>query len=191
MSDDAKVPDIIIERAVELWCRALKRPEKDNGDQSYHGAIGRGMAEANMEAQIAKVDDYPAAIERFREILVKRLKFARDHEGELTGKGAGSAHPERYRLTHGLHCDYNPDRELAEAAEEAGLPLSAFSWKSDVSYYGGKAVSTSFGYGVGDTYHYPLSDGRWLVCKLQGEDMPKIVKAVEEGHLTLEVEDAR
>jgi hypothetical protein len=30
-------------------------------------------------------------------------------------------------------------------------------------------------------YHYPLHDGRWLVAQLSGNDMPMIVKALNEG----------
>ncbi len=42
-----KVSDIIIERAVELWCRALRKPKFDNGDNSDAGFFTTGLAYMN------------------------------------------------------------------------------------------------------------------------------------------------
>lgn len=181
---EIKTPDILIERAVELWCRMLKRPVFDNGDSSMTSGMASVMAGMNNSHNMAQVDDYDAAIERFREILTKRLKFLRDHNGEPTGKMSDRGHgPERYWFSHSLSCDYHPDCELAEAAAEAGIPESAFSWKTDVTFYGTDCVSVSAGYAAPSLHHYPVLDGQWLVCELQGRDMPKIIDAVRNGRL--------
>src|SRR5690242_165985 len=100
MANETKTPDIIIERAVELWCRALRVPLHDNGDKSEHGFMGFALVNMVSDAAIKEVDDYPAAIERFREILTARLKHDRDHHGEPNGKqetwGPGTFRLERY-----------------------------------------------------------------------------------------------
>lgn len=179
---ERNTPDIIIERAVEIWCRALARPRHDNGDNSEHGFMATGLAGMVLEQQLAKRDDYPGAIARFRTILTEKLKWLRDHDGEPTGRQV-HGRPETVYFDRSLDTDYNPDPVLAEAANAAGVPLRAFSWKSHVSFYDENCVGASFGYGAPYNYHYPLSDGRWLICRLRGEDMPKIIKAVEVGML--------
>ncbi len=136
-----------------------------------------------MNADTAAVEtELDKAIERFREALVTNMKFARDHEGEPTGK-EGQYGPETYYFDRCLSTDYSPDKSLREAADEAGIPHKLFSWKSSVNVYDPAAVCASFGYAAPAIYHYPLSGGRWLITKLRGEDMPLIIKAVEEGRL--------
>lgn len=179
------VPDIIIDRAVELWCRALARPRFDNGDSSTNGGFAMALHIINAGRDRDQVN-YGEAIERFRRILSAQLKEARDKNGQPTGR-QGPNGPEFYRLERHLGTDH-PDPALAKAATEAGVPHSAFSWKSTVSFYDDGCVSASFGYGAPHFNHYPLSDGSWLVCQLRGEDMPKIIAAVESGVLDLPVE---
>jgi hypothetical protein len=89
-----------------------------------------------------------------------------------------------------LDVDYNPCEELARAADHAGIPHSQFSCKSSV-YMRMDYVSTSFGYGVDDTYHYPLPDGGWLLTTLQGPDIDKMIKQIMSGNfMGLTVEGA-
>ncbi|MGN7710802.1 hypothetical protein [Agrobacterium radiobacter] len=176
-----KVSDIIIERAVELWCRALRKPRFDNGDNSDAGFFTAGLAYMNADTA-AGTSELDQAIERFREALVNNMKFARDHEGDPTGK-LGQYGPETYYFDKCLSTDYGPDKSLREAADQAGIPHKLFSWKSSVNVYDPAAVCASFGYAAPAIYHYPLSGGRWLITKLRGEDMPLIIKAVEEGRL--------
>lgn len=54
------------------------------------------------------------------------------------------------------------------------MPHSLFSWKSRVCM-SDAYVSAAFGYDSEEDYHYLLSDGRWLVCKLHGADMDKVI----------------
>lgn len=170
--------DIIIERAVELWCRALAHPRFDNGDGGPSGGVVMVLATINAGADIDRAGDYSAAIERFRTILAEKLKWNRDHQGE---RKDGSDRTVYFDRTIGV--DYGPCATLADAATEAGIPHSAFSWKSDVSFYYDDCVVARFGYGAHPVYHYPLKDGRWLVCELNGRDMPKIIAAIEAGRL--------
>jgi hypothetical protein len=165
---DTKTPDLIIDRAVELWCRALHRPRFDNGDSTDRGGMAMALHTINAGHDADTVDDMAAAVERFRTILSSKLKSARDNGGRVN----------RYLAT-----DYGPEHELADAAKEAGVPTSLFSWKSSVSFYSDEYVSASFGYGADDVNHYPLPSGGWLICGLRGTNMPAIIKAVEEGRL--------
>lgn len=44
-----------------------------------------------------------------------------------------------------------------------------------------KLVQT-LGAAAPDVYHYPMPDGRWLVCKLRGDDIHKVVALAMAGH---------
>ncbi len=183
MSEKITTPDIIIERAVELWCRALKRPVYDNGDNSLSGVLGNALQVMVADQQIAKLSDFNAAIEKFRVALVERLKFQRDHHMEFTGQKRPNGEPDRVWFDRCLGVDYHPNLDLKAAADVAGIPSSAFSIKSRVSFYSRDCVMSSFGYGAPYQYHYPLPDGRWLICELSGEQMPLILAAVMDGRL--------
>jgi len=178
----APVSDLLIERAVELWCRALRSPKFDNGDNSERGFFASGLAGINSDAAAAEVDEFDQAVGRFRKILVDKLKTSRDKNGQPTGE-EGPRGPRHYYFDPDLRTDYRPEDEMAEAATEAGIPHNLFSWKSSVHLYWPDAVCASFGYGAPEVYHYPLSGGRWLITMLRGQDMPSIIKAVEEGRL--------
>lgn len=174
--------DRIIERGVELWCRAIRRPMRDNGDNSERGIMTVGLAYMNLDSAMAKVEDLDASIERFRAALTDRLKFLRDHDGEKTGTTDDRGNPRHHYFDRFLSTDYHPDLDLRLAAEAAGLPPTLFSWKSTVQLLD-DCVGASFGYGAPNVYHYPLCDGSWLICRLRGEDMPTIVRAAEDGTL--------
>jgi hypothetical protein len=176
-------PDIIIERAVELWCRALAHPRFDNGDTGSNGGLVMALATINAGAAIDKAGDFSAAIERFRTILTDKLKWNRDHHGETTGTTSPSGRAETVYFDRHIGADYGPCKILADAATEAGIPHGAFSWKSDVSLYQDDCVVARFGYAAESVYHYPLKDGRWPICELSGRDMPKIIAAIEDGML--------
>jgi hypothetical protein len=169
-----EIPNEIITRAVELWCRSLLTPVFDNGDNTSTGAIGYTIATMNIQNDKSKIDDIEERVEKFREILTKDLLALRDGEG----------HFPRW-----LDVDYGPCEVIAKAADKAGIPHSQFSCKSSVSMSPEK-VSASFGYGGEHVNHYLLVDGRWLVTTLYGgSDMDKIFDNVLNGNtLGLEVE---
>ena len=90
-----------------------------------------------------------------------------------------------------LDVDYGPCKELANAADKAGIPKSQFSCKSTVSMHDNH-VSTSFGYGAENINHYPLSDGSWLLTTLSGSDMDKVKQSALDGNpLGLTIEAAK
>ncbi len=190
------IPDEIIERAVELWCRLLKAPRFDNGDPG--SGLASFMAEGAASRDAGKTGDFDAAVERFRTALVERLKFLRDHEGEKTGEKEYVGHPgERdtiYLFPSWIGSDYGPDATLRWAADKAGVPHTAFSWKTDV-HMGPRWVRGKVGYTAPDRYHYPLPDGRWLITGISAregeEDFAKVIEAVIDGRLDLEVEYPR
>lgn len=47
---------------------------------------------------------------------------------------------------YGLHVDYDPDPDLAEAASAAGIDYSRFPLKTHLWLHGGKRVTASVGY---------------------------------------------
>lgn len=161
--------DIILERAAHIWAESLRQPKFDNGDPlSLAGAMAHQLAGAATDEQITL----------FKTKLFERLKFLRDHEGEETGELSKHGH-NKYHLPYHVGCDYGPDAVLAWAAHEAGVDAKLLSWKSDV-YINEDHVSASFGYGAPHVYHFP-AEGRWLVCKLHGEDMPIIIDQALKG----------
>lgn len=185
------IEDRILDRAIELWVRALGKPKFDNGDNSFMGAIGKSLCEQNADFAKNNISDYNASLEKFRHALGGKLKFLRDNHEEKrppeeiqkekdTGKNWVS---EVYYQINTLTVDYHPCGILMEAATEAGLSESLFSIKSSISFYNNKAVQERFGYASETIYHYPLPNGEWLITKLQGEDMDKIINAALEGRL--------
>ena len=169
-------PDRIIERAVELWCRKLHNPVFDNGDDTPQGFLSEGLAAMVIENDKEKMPDREAQIERFRKALVLNLKAIRDRD-------------DYFPLW--LDVDYGPCKELAEAAETAGIPHSQFSCKSSVSMLD-DCVSTSFGYGAERVNHHPMPDGRWLITTLTRSDISKVIDdAMDGNHLGLMIEPTK
>ena len=178
-----EIPDLMIDRAVEVWCRALGAPKFDNGDDSENGVMGMGLAA--MLANTTRKADHLEAIERFRSILSRNLKEVRDKEGQRI---PGDEDRTYWLNTH-LSTDYHPCGELSDAADEAGIDASQFSIKSSV-FFARDYVSTSFGYAAPSTYHYPLEGGGWLItqCRLEGDDKEKIIAAALDGTLKMNLE---
>lgn len=182
------ISDAIIERAVELWARALRRPTFDNGDKSFVGVIGMSMLAKIAENKTP--DDIDEKINDFARNLTNHLKFLRDHAGELTGE-QGKRGPVRYYFPHSINVDYRPDAALSAAAATAGVPVELFPIKSNV-YLHKDYVSASFGYGVEAVNHYPLGEDLWLITTLSGDDMKIIIPLVQQGRLPeLSVEEPK
>lgn len=190
MANPEKISDRIIEKAVDLWCEKLMSPSFDNGDRSEQGFLGMGMA-AQL-AENARTKDHAERVEKFRTVLTEKLKFLRDNEGQPIREGEpdpeissgfeGTGITPVYYFGPYLDVDYRPCRVLAYAADEAGISHRLFSIKSSV-YMFHEWVNTSFGYGVPDTYYYPLEDGKWFVAGLRGADIEKIITAFKDGRL--------
>lgn len=194
--------DLIIRRGAFIWARAMHNPQFDNGDNSLAGAFGQGLASTNATFAATKAGDIPSKIAAFESELVAHLLHVRANDGQPMNE----ADAEWYRATirndketptywwsSSLSTDYNPDAALTYAADKSGLPRNMFSWKSRVWLHDG-FVSSSFGYGAGDVYHYPLDDGRWLItdlrCGARDSDIEKIKSAAIDGRLDMRIEDA-
>ena len=162
--------DRLIERAAELWCRALKSPRFNNGDDSSQGVFTTALASLNIEAAQQKSGDIDSKIEVFRGELSKIL----------LGKKAEQSQRRGYFWAD-LSCDYAPEDELAEAAAAAGVDTKLFSVKSSV-YINDGYVTSKFGYGAVEFNHYPLEDGRWLITTLKGSDMDKVIASIANGN---------
>ncbi len=166
----------IVNRAVELWVEMLAAPRYDNGDPSPAGFMTAALANIvpkNNEAEI---------LARFGEELRGILSAPLEWEYKNSHSGAVTKHT---TLFNSLSVDYGPDTPLATAAERAGLKME-FPWKTSM-YLSENHLWLRRGYGGSHEYHYPLSDDRWLVCALSGDDMPKIVALIESGVLTPEL----
>lgn len=191
MRKNPYISDQLIDRAVELWCRALHNPSYDNGDGSGVGVMAEGLAASNAAHARDKMEDYAEAVSKFGRLLSTRLKFLRDNEGKPRpadeierDKARGATYAaETYWLETILSSDYGPGRLLSEMADLAGIPHSAFSYKSTVRF-DHTSVSASFGYGAEHRQHYPMPDGGWLITTLSGSDIDKVIEAVAEGRIT-------
>lgn len=166
-----KVSDLIISKAVDIWCKKLLAPVFDNGDDSPGGAFGSALAIMNIEADKVAAGNMKVRVEDFRKILTADLMRLRDEP----------VYGERFPTW--LDVDYGPGKVLGDAANKAGIPLSQFSCKSSVAMYSDK-VSVSFGYGASSTYYYPLPDGKWLLTSISADsdEMAKVITSVMNGN---------
>lgn len=162
---DYKPNPRIIDRAVQWWIQALSAPKYDNlGDdsrESFKSQVTNRFAGA-LAAKLPK-NNTPDVLEKFGQALRAVL---------MTPKENG------YTPNY-LSVDYGPDEHLSEAATAAGLKMQ-FPWKTHM-FLADDYFSVSCGYAAPDDYHYPLSEDRWLVVKLSGKDIPKIIALVEAG----------
>jgi hypothetical protein len=160
-----KVPKIMIERAVELWCRELKKPKFDNGDDSPDGLIASALFSIVRKKHTSNINNMDERIELFRTILTSKLF-------ELRSKN---------EYFQRLSVDYGPETLLRDASEKAGIPVSQFSMKSSI-YIEHKRICSRFGYSGDTLNHYPLSNERWLVTTLMGTDIDKVIDSVDNGN---------
>ena len=157
----------MIVRAAEIWGKALHNPKFDNGDNSQAGGLGHMLATMNMQNAKENVPSLVDQVEKFKKVLVSNLIAQRDSGEYFRGW---------------LDTDYHPCKELAGAANEAGIPHNLFSCKSTVMI-NEDCVGASFGYGSERINHYPLPNGKWLLTTLTGSDITKIIDQVMNGNL--------
>lgn len=161
-----KATDKAIERAVDIWCRALHNPKFDNGDKSDSGFFGMALSSSNSQNDRNGID-MSELVGKFKVELTAELKRLRDSEDYFPSW---------------LDSDYGPCKILGEIADKVGIPHSQFSYKSSVSIHD-DYVSCSFGYGAPRIYHYPLPGGKWLVTDLCGHsDLEKVKQHVLDGN---------
>ena len=155
----------IIERAVELLCRLVKTPHYKIGgtepspDEVVMEAFGTMLFEKY------RILDLDFRLGVFKEILTAKL--SEEVQKEFFQKCIG--------------IDYDPDKIIADAANEADIPTCVFPPKSFVWLYSDR-VETRFGYNASRVAHYLLPDGRWLVAQLFGPDVEKIIGQIMKGN---------
>ena len=168
----------IVDRAVALWIEMLRAPKYDNlGPNSPEGfGVVLSNTMASVLAHAAPKNNTPEVLARFG----AELKGILLHGFTTTNLGRSYHHIPTY-----LSVDYEPDTCLAAAAERAGLKME-FPWKTSMAI-DENSLSIVNGHSAPQEYHYPLSGDRWLVTRLRGEDMSKIIALVEGGVLTPEL----
>ena len=86
-----------------------------------------------------------------------------------------------------VSCDYGPCQVITDAMKATGIeftnPIKTNIWIE------GNCISVSAGYGAREVYHYPISDGRWLITTLRGEDISKVIEYVEGGTPEFTIEE--
>lgn len=173
----------IVKRAAQVWMEMLGAPKYDNlgpnSPESPESKFRNGIA-STMAASLPK-NNTPEVLQRFGEeltkIMLKPFKFTA-HDGT----------EHEYQAANYLTVDYHPDAPLREAAKRAGLEMQ-FPWKTSM-FLEEDYLSVSAGYGAPSVYHYPLQNDRWLVTRLNGPDIGKIIELVEAGFLDLELRRA-
>lgn len=168
----------IVDRAVALWIEMLRAPKYDNlGPNSPEGfGVVLSNTMASVLAHAAPKNNTPEVLARFG----AELKDILLHGLTITILDQAFHHiPTRLRF------DCDPETGLATAAKRAGLKME-FPWKTSMALEE-NFLSVVNGYGAPQEYHYPLSGDRWLVTRLCGEDIPKIIALVESGVLTPEL----
>lgn len=152
-----KPKDILINKAIAIWKDMLRSPEYDNGDTSDAGFMGT--------------------------LLVKMLpnnssEDVLDKFGEYLKESLSNPNESGYYDTW-LDVDYGPCKILHDAAEKAGLKTQ-FPWKTTVSIHEND-LSVKCGYGAESVYYYPIDGNKWLVTKLYGSDISKVIEYVTGG----------
>lgn len=167
----------IVDRAIMVWTAMLENPKYDalgpNSPESLGTILSNTMT--SMLTAAANKNNTPTVLRRFGIELKKILMHG--HKLKYNDK------TEYETIPFYLTVDYHPDHHLSAAAERSGLKME-FPWKSSM-FLDGDYLAESFGYGAPRNYHYPLSGNRWLVTRLSGEDMPKIIARVEDCTLDL------
>lgn len=167
---DLMPDDRIIDRAIHIWKQALSSPVYQNLGP---GEFDMGSMMASAMADRLPKDNTPEKLLKFGEAL-KGLLVINDR-GYFDGY---------------LSVDYDPCQILYEAAKAADLKMK-FPWKTrmniDVDH-----ISFAMGYGAPNIYHYPLTDGRWLVTSLYGNEIGKVMAYVngESPGFLVETESA-
>lgn len=120
-----------INKAIEWWANRVCAPV-------FNGLTQQERQDpANASYQLA---------EAFATMLTKPVQNDQREEFIVALKNELSS-PE-YNPHWGLHVDYAPCRELADAATLSGVPSSNFPWKTDMYFKDDGGVYAKTGYGA-------------------------------------------
>ena len=171
----------IVDRAVAIWVELLTKPKYDNLGKDSREPIESRVQNtmASMLASKLKKNNTPDVLLKF----AKELKPFLMEPTEYTTTNYKQETFTDKRLFNYLSVDYHPDIPLRMAAERAGLEME-FPWKTSM-FLDNEYVSVANGYGAERLYHYPLSNDRWLVTALTGDDISKVIALIENGIIDL------
>lgn len=167
----------IVDRAVEIWKRLLASPKYDNLGGTSSPEERRTMAMASALAQAIPSNATPERLVKFGAELKKRLMSPKEQTG-------GIRRASYYEQS--MSVDYGPCSVLNAAAEASDLKME-WPWKTNMWLYGDR-LSVSAGYGAESVYHYPLSGDRWLVARLSGSDMEKVIALASGKEAAFDIE---
>jgi len=175
--NEYKPNEIIVDRACELWVRMLSKPEFNAIGKEGHGDDPKGSMHiaqclATMNADAVKAE--AESLNKFRTALKKYLMQKVRWERE-----AGLIFDENGHYETGMNVDYHPDWALRQAAKESGIAEDLFPWKTNM-YVDENSIALSYGDGAETVYHYPI-DGKWLIIKLRGSDIDKVIEYAKGG----------
>jgi hypothetical protein len=157
--------EIIIDRAVEIWKRAVRNPTYDmfakNDVTSDRTTEVMCASLATMGNKNNKDEN---VLQKFGEELKKIL---------MTKNENFDSYPRR------LDVDYHPCNELQRAAINSGLKVN-FPIKTNMSI-GEDSLSFTMGYAAPYVKHYPMPNGKWLLTDLSGEDVQHVIKHITDG----------
>ncbi len=172
----------IVDRAVEIWIRALRNPTYDVGlSKDPSPSAGMGLALMHMVASNLNKNNQE------EEVLAK---FGQELKKLLMNKQVSVHNPNYVRYIKILDVDYHECETLSQAAKAADLKMM-FPTKTTMHIYD-DCVEMKMGYAAPYDRHYPLPDGRWLITSLTGKDIQHVIHHFATGEpLKLEIEPAQ
>ncbi len=174
MRKEYKPNEKVVDYAVATWRQALTNP-------IYQAAVPgtvdvHKLALAELAAACESSNANKEKIDAFG-VELKRLLMD-GHEYEFRGvKGI--------EFIEYLGIDYQPDRHLQKAAEEAGLEMR-FPLKTSmtISNFQDKVdfFSFSMGYGTRSVYHYLIDDGVWMITDIYPIKLGTLIEDLRNGN---------
>ena len=123
--------------AAKWWADKIRNVGLGNFNNGNTGSSG-GIAMAMASMIALKKQSSSEAIDLFEEKLAETIKESVEKCGPMT-----------------LSVDYDPDCVLSSHAEEAGVSLNAFPWKT-MMWISEDKVSVSCGYGAPSKVIFPI-----------------------------------
>ena len=115
-----------IERVSEVasnwWADVIQHPKFDGGSDSAEMVMAQIMAN-NLTRPLA-----PIEVDLFKDVLKQLIKTGVEHMAHVS-----------------INCDYAPCDILSYAAEQSGIPLQNFPWKTHMWITDGR-ISVQYGY---------------------------------------------
>jgi len=168
---DSTFNSILVGRLVTLWRRRLINSTNvahaPTSTLTEQDILGMGLM-ALVKAHAGTPEDTQLVL--FGEKLTELLSTPQPYRHN----------PHAKHMVTRTCVDYNPDECLGAAADAAGIDHICFPIKTEI-WLEDNCVGVSNGYAGEYMYHYPLSNDAWLITSLRGNDVSKIVAAINAG----------